>query len=120
MSKRGDREFILDMLIACNRILEYAEGLNFEKFSKSSMVVDAIIRNIEILGEAAKKISENIKNKYPEIDWQKIGATRDKVIHSYFGIKLEIVWDIITTHVPKLKKQLEKIIKQEDWEVEGL
>jgi len=115
MSKRGDREFILDMLIACNQILKYTKDFNFNKFCKTSMVIDAVIRNIEILGEATKRVSKEMRNKYPEVKWQKIAKTRDRIIHFYFGVKLEIVWDIITRHVPALKKQLEGIIEREGW-----
>ena len=115
MSKRGDREFVLDMLIACNRILEYTGEMDFEKFSKSQKDIDAVIRNLEILGEASKRVSEEIKSKYPGIEWRKIAGTRDKIIHFYFGIKLEIVWNIVTAHIPELKKQLENIIQKEGW-----
>ena len=105
------------MLIACNRILEYTKEVDFDKFCKSSMTMDAVTRNIEILEEAVKRVSEDVKKKYPEIEWRKIAGTRDKVIHFYFGIKLEIVWDIITARIPKLKEQLEKLIREENWEI---
>ena len=72
----GDREFILDMIIACERILEYTRDMDFNKFCKSQRDIDAVIRNLEILGEAVKRVSEDIKNKYPCIEWRKIARTR--------------------------------------------
>ena len=67
MPKRGDREFLLDMLLACEKILNYTKNLSYEEFRKNDMVVDAVVRNIEILGEASKNISQNLKQKYPEV-----------------------------------------------------
>jgi len=67
MPKRGDREFLLDMLLACERVINYTKNLNYEEFRKNDMVVDAVVRNIEILGEASKNISQNLKQKYPEV-----------------------------------------------------
>ena len=87
MSGRGDREFILDMLDACSRILEYTGGMSFGEFYGSQMVQDAVIRNLEILGEASKRVSDGLKKKYSEVEWREIARTRDKIIHFYFGIK---------------------------------
>ena len=127
MSKRGDREFILDMLSACERILEYTENLSYEDFCSKQMVVDAVVRNIEILGEATKNVSDELKNKHPEIEWQEIVRTRDKIIHFYFGVNLSIIWDIIKNDIPNLYEEIEKIMEthekegeeeQEDMEIE--
>jgi len=72
MYKREDKVFILDMLIACQRILRYTDNLSYEDFCNQEMVIDAVIRNIEVLGEAVKNISEDLKSKYPEIEWKSI------------------------------------------------
>ncbi|WP_267878556.1 HepT-like ribonuclease domain-containing protein [Hydrogenobacter thermophilus] len=103
------------MLFACNKIMNYTKGLTYEDFKKNEMVIDAVTRNIEILGEASKSISDGLKNKYPEVGWKEIARTRDKIIHFYFGINLEIIWDIVIEDIPKLKTELEKIIKLEGW-----
>ncbi len=115
MSKRGDREYIRDILIACENIMCYKEGYDFDMFISDRRTQDAIVRNIEIIGEAVKNVSENLKKKYREIEWIEIAKTRDKLIHSYFGIDLDIVWDIITVDIPPLKEQIKEIIQREGW-----
>jgi len=115
MSKRGDKEYIKDILVACENILRYKEGYDFEMFMHDRKTQDAIVRNIEIIGEAVKNISENLKEKYKEIEWKEIAKTRDKLIHSYFGIDLDIVWDIINIEIPRLKVQMKEIIQREGW-----
>ena len=81
------------------------------------MVIDAVVRNIEILEEVAKNISEGLKKKYPEIEWREIVRTRDKIIHFYFGVDISIVWDIVTIDIPKLKDKPKSLIKSEGWEI---
>ena len=117
MSKRGDREFILDMMIACERMLEYTEQLSYEDFSKNQMAIDAVVRNLEILGEAAKNVSNELKSKYPEVEWQEIARTRDKIIHSYFGVDISIIWDILANDIPVLKNKLQNLVKSEGWKI---
>jgi uncharacterized protein with HEPN domain len=117
MSKRGDNEFVFDMIIACERILEYTKNLSYDEFCKNQMVIDAVVRNIEILGEAAKKVSNDLKIKYQEIEWREITRTRDKIIHFYFGVSLSIIWDIITTDIPILKDKPKNLVKSEGWEI---
>ena len=116
MYKRGDKEFILDMLFACKRIKDYTSGLSFEEFEKDIKTVDAVIRNVEILGEATKNISKSFTEKYKDIEWSYIAKTRDKLIHSYFGVDLEILWEIIYHNIPALTEKLYDIIKKEEWE----
>ncbi len=115
MSKRGDKEYLKDILIACENILQYKEGYDFNMFINDRRTQDAIIRNIEIIGEAVKNISESLKEKYVNVEWKEIAKTRDKIIHSYFGIDLDIIWDIINVDIPKLKAQVKEIIKSEEF-----
>lgn len=115
MSERGDREFLMDMLIACEKIMRYTKDLSYEDFRRKDIVIDAVVRNIEIIGEASKNISEGLKKKYPEVGWREISRTRDK-INFYFGVDLSIVWDIITVDIPALKERLKRIIEKEGWE----
>ena len=112
MPKRGDREFLMDMIVACERIMKYTENLTYDEFCKNDIVVDAVVRNIEILGEASKNISENLRKKYPDVGWREISRTRDKIIHFYFGVDLSIVWDIVTVDVPSLRDKLKKIAEK--------
>ncbi len=116
MYKRSDREFILDMLIACEKIMKYTQNITYEDFYNNDMIIDAVLRNIEILGESAKNVSENLKSKYNEVEWREIARTRDKIIHFYFGIDLSIIWDIITVDMPNLQEKLKRIIELEGFE----
>ena len=111
----GDKEFLVDILEACRRIKNYIAGLTYEEFLKNEEKQDAVIRNIEIIGEAIKSISKDLKEKYEEIDWKKIAGMRDKLIHFYFGIKLEIVWVVTTKEIPELQNYILKILKTEGW-----
>jgi len=115
MSKRGDREFLIDMPIACEKIIKYTKDLSYEDFRRNDIVIDAVVRNIEIIGEASKNISEGLKKKYSEVGWREISRTRDK-INFYFGVDLSIGWDIITVDIPALKEKLKRIIEKEGWE----
>ncbi len=117
MFNRTEEELIADMLISRERILKYTQGISYEKFCDDTLIQDAIVRNIEILGEATKRISETFKNKYSQIEWKEISKTRDKIIHFYFGIDLSIVWDIVTINIPDLYKKLRQIHRMENWEL---
>jgi len=119
MYKRGNREFVIDMYIACQNILEYTQGLDFKSFLKDKKTIDAVIRNIEILGEATKNVTDELKVEFPEIEWKDIARTRDKIIHFYFGVDLDVVWKIIQHDIPALKEKLEKIIRVKRWENEA-
>jgi len=116
MYRRGEREFVLDMFLACRKILDYTKDMTFEEFLSDDKTLDAVIRNIEILGEAVKSISKEFREKYPEIEWSKIARTRDKLIHFYFGVDPEITWSIVKIDIPTLFEKLKKIIKEQGWE----
>jgi uncharacterized protein with HEPN domain len=105
----------MDMLIACEKILKYTKNLSYDEFCKNDLVVDAVVRNIEILGEAAKNISDALKSKYRNVEWREIAKTRDKIIHFYFGVDLSILWDIITVDIPALQEKLKGIVENEGW-----
>ena len=115
MFKRGDREHLKDMLMACENIEDYLLGYDFDDFMDDRKTQDAVVRNIEILGEASKNISVELKEKYPEVEWNDIARTRDKLIHSYFGVDLDIVWEISRNDIPRLRKQILDILHSEGW-----
>ena len=92
MSERNIALYLDDIRTSIDKIETYTKGLSFDSFSNDPKTVDAVVRNLEIIGEAAKNIPKEIKVKYPEIPWKPIMGTRDKVIHEYFGIDLEILW----------------------------
>ncbi len=118
MYRREDKEFILDMYLACEKILEYTKGLSFEGFKKDSKTFDAVVRNIEILGEAVKNLSSELIKKHSNVEWSKIAKTRDKFIHFYFGIDTEVIWKIVELDIPFLFENLKAIIEKEGWKEE--
>ena len=91
MSKRTEQEFLIDIKEAVKRIITYSENLNFENFLRDIKTQDAIVRNIEIIGEAVKNLSDDFLNQYPNIPWKNIAGMRDKLIHHYFGVNVDIV-----------------------------
>ncbi len=106
------RLYLEDILKSIEKIEEYSIGLSYEKFADNRMASDAILRNLEIIGEAVKKIPAETRKKYPEIEWKKIAGLRDILIHEYFGISLEIIWDVVRNKLPKLKTSVLKILTE--------
>jgi len=112
--ERAYKMYLDDLLLAMNRIAEYIEGLSFSSFKKDYKTVDAVIRNFEIIGEAAKNLNSEIKGKYPYVPWAEMYLMRNKISHEYFGIDYEIIWDIATIDLPENKKQIENILLLEE------
>jgi len=110
MSRRGDKEFLLDILEACNRIINFTKDMVYDKFVEDIKTQDAVLRNIEIMGEAAKNISDELKDRHSDIEWKKIARMRDKLIHFYFGVNLDIVWDVAKNKVPVLRDKISKLL----------
>ena len=107
---RDLRLYLEDIRTGCEKVLRYSSGLSFEQFRQDDLRYDAILRNIEIIGEAAKRISAQIRDKYPEIEWRKISGLRDITAHEYFSISDEIVWDVIQNKIPGLILQIENVL----------
>lgn len=104
--KRDYSLFIDDILDSIRKIERYTESKTFEGFSQDEMAVDAVIRNFEIIGEAARNIPEEIKGKYPFVEWKEMLGFRNVLIHDYFGIEVESVWDTVQNNIPILKKHV--------------
>ncbi|MCW7075240.1 MAG: DUF86 domain-containing protein [Candidatus Methanospirare jalkutatii] len=110
--KRTYRDYILDILTSIQEIEEFVEGMNFEEFVEDRKTVNAVIRSLEVMGEAVKKIPLEIREKYQEIPWKYIAGMRDKLIHEYHGVDLEIVWEVVEKEIPPLKPKFEKILEE--------
>ncbi len=105
--------FIEDIVHCIDKIESYTGNLSFEDFSENDMTVDAVIRNFEIIGEAVKRIPEDIKLKYATVAWKEAAGFRDILIHEYFGIDLEAVWDTIRMNIPVFKEQIVRVLALE-------
>lgn len=109
--RRTYKLYLCDILEAIERIERYIDKLDFEGFSKETMIVDAVVRNFEIIGEAAKQIPEDTKKKYDGIPWKEITGMRDKLSHGYFGVDIEIVWKTAEKRLPELKQVIKTLLE---------
>lgn len=116
MSERTNQEFLSDIREALQRISTYVAGLDYEAFVEDTKTQDAVIRNLEILGEATKNLSEAFRAVHGQVPWKSMAATRDRLIHHYFGVNLDIVWQIVSSELPKVTEQLLSIDDQENGE----
>ncbi|MBN1216769.1 MAG: DUF86 domain-containing protein [Candidatus Lokiarchaeota archaeon] len=108
--KKNELFFLINIKDSIELIENYVQNKSKEEFLNINILQDSIIRRLEIIGEAVKNINENIKIKYPDIQWKKISGMRDILIHQYFGVDLELTWEVIKKDIPTLKKQILDII----------
>lgn len=113
MSERSDRDFISDIQEAVRRIADYTAGMTYEAFRTDLKTQDALIRNLEIIGEAAKNLSEELRTNHLDIPWKGMAGIRDKLIHHYFGVNLDIVWQVATDELPKTAAPLARLSSEE-------
>lgn len=111
MKARNDQLYLYDIAECCRKIEKYLDGVSKKDFLQNEMLQDALIRNIEIIGEASKNLSEEIRETNSHIYWRDIMRMRDKIVHHYFRINLEIVWQTATRDIPKLKPEIEKMLE---------
>lgn len=116
MSSRSDRELLLDMLEAISRAQIYTDRVAYQDFIADIKTQDAVIRALEILGEASKGVSLSIKSSFPDMPWKNMAGLRDKLIHDYFGVNLDIVWEVATDKMSELSMQVKQILDQLDIE----
>ena len=113
MSKRQTSELLLDIKEAAKRISGYISGMSYPKFLDDQKTQDAVVRNIEIIGEAVKKLPETFRAQYPDMPWKEIAGTRDKLIHDYFGVNFDILWNISENEIPGIRTKIDKLLKIE-------
>ena len=111
MSEREWRFYLQDMIRFAENVLTYTSGMDQAMFVSSALIYDATLRNLELLGEAATHIPENVRKASPFISWRMIIATRNRLIHGYLGIDDDTLWSIITDEVPELLSSLKNLVK---------
>lgn len=110
MSSRPVRLLIEDMLDSIARIEQYISGLDGETFLNDQKTADAVVRNLEVIGEAASRIPETTQSQYPAVEWRKIVGLRNRIVHEYFGVDLEIVWEILQKDLADLRLRLSQML----------
>jgi uncharacterized protein with HEPN domain len=112
MSKRDTLLLLEDMLQSAQKIKQYTKDFDYEVFLTDDKTIDAVVRNFEIIGEAANRIDPDFRDQNPAIEWKRLRGFRNRIVHDYFGIDYEIVWNIIETYIDELSDTLETIIKE--------
>jgi len=107
---RDYKAYLEDIVQAAQKISRYISGLSLQTFSADEKTIDAVVRNLEVIGEAVRNIPADIIERYSEIEWRRIAGLRNILIHEYFAISMKIIWDIVTNKLPILEQQIKKII----------
>ena len=110
--KRKPAQFLTDIILGIEKINTYVGAMTYAEFVRDDKTADAVIRKLEIIGEAAKNLPAKLRKHYPEVPWADMSGLRDKIAHFYFGIDYKIVWDVVKKQLPLLKPRIEKILKE--------
>ena len=102
---------LTDILEALESIQSFVEGMGFEDFKQDNKTSSAVIRKFEVIGEAAKRVPESIKQKYPSVPWKEMAGMRDKLIHFYFGVNYDLLWQTIKNRIPEIKPVISQILR---------
>ena len=106
MSKRDPLVLLEDIILAIQKVGRYTAQMDLDAFLADELVVDGVARNLEIIGEAARQLPEEFRRNHAEVPWTQIAGLRNRIVHDYFGLDLEIIWEIIQHDLPELEKQV--------------
>jgi uncharacterized protein with HEPN domain len=102
MKGRDYGDYLQDILDSILEVEDFTKGMDLESFGKDRKTINAVVRSLEVMGEAAKHIPEGLRKKYPKIPWKRMAGTRDKLIHEYTGVDIDIVWEVVEKELPPL------------------
>jgi len=114
MKRRDYRDYLQDILDSIKDIESFIENMDSEDFTKDKKTINAVIRSIEVIGEATKNIPKSIRDKYPSVPWKKMAGMRDRMIHEYFGVDIEILWKTVKEDIPSLKPLMEALLEKRE------
>jgi uncharacterized protein with HEPN domain len=114
MKRRDYRDYLQDILDAVKDIKSFVDDMSFEQFRKDRKTLNAVVRSIEIIGEASKNIPDTLKAKHKELPWKQMTGMRNKLIHAYFGVDLETLWKAVNEDIPPLKQSIQKMLKDQE------
>jgi uncharacterized protein with HEPN domain len=106
---RSVQLYVHDFLISCDKIFRYTTDFSFESFIEDERTFDAVVRNLQLIGEAVKNLPDDLCDRYPEVEWRKIAGLRNILVHAYFTIEDEIIWDVVQTKIPGLRAEIARI-----------
>ncbi|MGH7335047.1 MAG: HepT-like ribonuclease domain-containing protein [Candidatus Rokuibacteriota bacterium] len=105
------RDYLRHILVEADYLVAQAAGLRRDDFTANETLRRAFVRSLEIIGEAAKKVPEEFRGQYPTVEWRAMSGMRDRLIHDYFGVDYELVWDVVQNHIPELRRQIASILE---------
>jgi uncharacterized protein with HEPN domain len=111
MKRRDYRDYLQDILESVDDVESFIRGMSFEEFKRDRKTISAVVRSIEVIGEAAKRIPRSLKAKYKGVPWREMAGMRDKLIHEYFGVDVEILWKTAKDDIPPLKRVVQNMLE---------
>ena len=105
------RDYIRHILVEADYLLDASSGLTFEAFSSDETLQRAFVRSLEVIGEASKNVPADFRAQYPDLEWRAMAGMRDRLVHDYFGIDYEIVWDVVRNRIPDLRRQVASLLE---------
>lgn len=104
------RDYLSHILVEADYLLEHSSGLEFETFLADETLQRAFVRSLEVIGKAAKRVPDDFRASHPEVEWRAMAGMRDRLIHGYFGVDFELVWDVVRNRIPELRNQIADIL----------